>query len=101
MNASEQIIDVKPERAALPAPKPKRKAKVPYIGLVEIARSYAFKVNLGNYQSADFFCSQKSQCAVKDADVVSQALFDFCKRDVLRAVAQIKDEHAEVLNGGK
>ena len=24
---------------------------------IEIARSFSFKLNLGNYQSADFFCS--------------------------------------------
>ena len=26
------------------------------IKLVEIARSFSFKVNLGNFQNADFFC---------------------------------------------
>jgi len=59
---------------------------------VEIARSFSFKLNLGNYQSADFFCSEKSECAVEDQDEVSAALFAFCKSQVMKAARQFQEE---------
>ena len=63
--------------------KAKSKAK---IKLVEIARSFSYKLNVGNYESRDFFCSQKAECAPKDAEKVSEALHDFCKAQVIRDV---------------
>ena len=44
---------------------------------VEIARSFSFKLNMGNYESRDFFCSQKAECKIEDSERVSQALHDF------------------------
>ena len=58
--------------------------------LVEIARSFSFKLNVGNYESRDFFCSQKAECHEKDAEAVSHRLHDFCRREVMRAVAEWK-----------
>ena len=58
--------------------------------MVEIARSFAYKLNVGNYQSADFFCSQKAECKPTEADAVSEALYQFCKRDVAKAVNDFK-----------
>ncbi len=58
----------------------------PKLDRVEIARSFSFKLNLGNYQSADFFCSQKSECSVEDAESASEALYQFCKKQVMKAV---------------
>ncbi len=55
---------------------------------VEIARSFSYKLNAGNYESRDFFCSQKAECAEEDAAEVSAALFAFCKAQVLLAVKQ-------------
>lgn len=63
--------------------KTKKKAK---IKLVEIARSFSYKLNVGNYESRDFFCSQKAECAPKDAEKISEALHDFCKAQVIRDV---------------
>ncbi len=60
--------------------------------IVEIARSFSFKLNLGNYQSADFFCSQKGECREDEAEEFSEKLYQFCKRDVLRAVNEAKKE---------
>lgn len=59
---------------------------------VEICRSFSFKLNLGNYQSADFFMSQKSECAEEDAEVVSEGLYQFCKRETLKAVREFQEE---------
>ena len=41
---------------------------------VEIARSFSYKLNVGNYESRDFFCSQKSECAIEESEEVSSAL---------------------------
>lgn len=57
---------------------------------VEIARSFSLKVNLGNYESSDFFASQKSECAIEDAEEVSMALYAFCKAQVLQAAREFK-----------
>ena len=59
--------------------------------LVEIARSFAFKLNAGNYQSADFFCSQKEECKIEDAEEVSNRLFHFCKQMVEKDVEKYKE----------
>ncbi|HYK01328.1 MAG TPA: hypothetical protein VE974_06200 [Thermoanaerobaculia bacterium] len=56
-------------------------------GTMEIARSFSFKKNLGNYESADFFCSAKKECKPEDADKTSQALYDFCRKQVLKDIA--------------
>ena len=56
--------------------------------LIEVARSYTFKLNVGNYETRDFFCSQKAECRPEDADLVSERLYEFCKRQVMKAVAQ-------------
>ena len=53
---------------------------------VEIARSFTFKLNLGNYQSADFFCSEKKETTEKKSQEVSDALESFCRTEVLKAV---------------
>lgn len=60
---------------------------------VEIARSFSFKLNCANhgglqYESQDFFCSQKAECSPEDAPDVSEALYQFCKGEVRRAVAE-------------
>lgn len=69
--------------------------------MIEIARSFAFKLNCGThggaqYESADFFASQKAQCALVEADKISEALYKFCKKEVMEAVR----EHIEALRGG-
>lgn len=61
-------------------------------GRVEIARSFSFKLNCGNYESRDFFASQKAECAIEDAEEVSAALHGFCKRQVLQAVQEYQHQ---------
>jgi len=60
------------------------------IRLTEIARSFSFKLNVGNYESRDFFCSQKEECPIEDAEATSIRLFDFCKRQVMKSVREYK-----------
>jgi hypothetical protein len=56
---------------------------------VEIARSFSYKLNIpGAYESRDFFCSEKAECAIEDAPEVSAALFGFCRAEVLRSVGE-------------
>lgn len=52
-------------------------------GRTEIVRSYSFKWN-----QEQFFCSQKAECAVADADRIAEMLHAFCKREVMKAVNQ-------------
>lgn len=54
---------------------------------VEICRSFGYKLNVGNYESRDFFCSQKLECSASDAEIVSEGCYEFCKDEVLRSVA--------------
>lgn len=61
---------------------------------VQITRSFSFKLNLGNYESADFFCSQKADCHPVDADAVSQDLYEFCLDEVMKAVKDLKERRA-------
>ena len=61
-------------------------------GFVEVARSFSYKLNMGNYESRDFFCSQKAECKPEDAEKTSDALHDFCKKQVLRAVDSYRRE---------
>jgi hypothetical protein len=60
-------------------------------GMIEIARS-SFKLNCGNYESRDFFCSQKAECKPEDAEKTSQMIHDFCKAQVLQAVNAYRAE---------
>ena len=65
---------------------------------VEIARSFSFKLNVGNFESRDFFCSQKAECKIEDSQRVSQALHDFCKAQVLKAVREYREEAQQALS---
>jgi hypothetical protein len=61
--------------------------------LTEVARSFSYKLNVGNYESRDFFCSQKSECTFEDADTVAKALHAFCKKQVMDAVREYQSEN--------
>lgn len=60
----------------------------------EIVRSVSFKLNLGNYQSMDFFCSQKAQCRPEDAEEVSLGLYEFCYEEVMKSANEIRRKQA-------
>ena len=67
---------------------------VPDTRMVEVVRSVAFKLNLGNYQSMDFFCSQKAQCLADEVDAVSADLYDWCYDQVMDAVKDVQRKQA-------
>lgn len=62
---------------------------------VEIARSFSYKLNVGNYESRDFFCSQKAECLESEADDLSERLYIFCRTQVLRSVAEYQRMRAD------
>lgn len=63
-------------------------------GRVTISRSFSFKLNVGQYESRDFFCAQKAECAAEDMDTISDALHTFCKRQVMASVRDYQDHAA-------
>ena len=62
------------------------RATLPPETKTEITRSFSYKLNVGNYESRDFFCSQKAECSIEDAPDISDRLYQFCKSQVMRAV---------------
>jgi tryptophanyl-tRNA synthetase len=61
--------------------------------LVEIARSFSYKLNCGNYSTADFFCSEKAEVSEDQAEKKSEELYDFCKQEVIKSVNSYLAEH--------
>jgi hypothetical protein len=68
--------------------------KIPGSTPCEVVRSFSYKLNTGNYESRDFFCSQKCQCTIETADDVSERLYAFCRSQVLKDVQQYKRDMA-------
>ena len=64
--------------------------------LVEIARSFSYKLNTGNYESRDFFCSQKIEVPENQAIEASEKLFEFCKDEVMKSVYNYKLENMPI-----
>lgn len=59
--------------------------------LISITRSFSAKVNLGNYESADFFASQRAECPAEMAAEVSRDLDQFCMDEVAESIRVFKD----------
>jgi hypothetical protein len=62
------------------------------VRMVEMVRSFTFKLNLGNYESADFFQSAKTTCREDEAEEVSEMLHQFCKAQVLKSANEIRKD---------
>jgi hypothetical protein len=62
---------------------------------IEIVRSFSFKLNLGDYQSADFFCSRKEQCNANNVDEISTSIYEWCYDEVMESVKQVKVAQAQ------
>jgi len=61
--------------------------------LVEITRSFSYKLNLGNYEMADFFCSRKEEVPEEQAIEISEKIYEFCKKEVLKsAISYLKQK---------
>lgn len=73
----------------------KKASRINSSSRTEIARSFSYKLNVGNYESRDFFCSQKSECAWDDAEAVAKHLHDFCKRMVMQEVRAHVEERRQ------
>ena len=56
--------------------------------LIEVARSFSRKLNMGNYTTADFFCSAKEEVSAEEIGETSKRLFDFCKAEVEKSVRE-------------
>jgi hypothetical protein len=63
---------------------------------IEIARSYSAKINIGNFESRDFFASAKRECDIKDAEATSKQLFHFCKQMVIADVKAFLKANPEI-----
>jgi hypothetical protein len=59
--------------------------------VTEITRSFSFKINLGNYENADFFCSMKAQCKPEDVEEVSEGLYEFCADEVRKSIGSFRE----------
>ena len=64
-------------------------------GVVEVVRSCSFKLNLGNYQSMDFFCSQKAQCLPDEVDQVSADLYEWSYDEVMKSANEVRRKQAQ------
>ena len=58
--------------------------------LIEIARSFSFKLSLPHYQNADFFCSRKEEVVEGEEIETSERLYKFCKSEVEKSVEEYK-----------
>lgn len=67
-----------------------KKARKPKEATIEIARSFSFKLNAGNFESRDFFCSAKKECKESEAEATSEALYEFSKGEVVKSVNRWK-----------
>lgn len=60
------------------------------MALTEIVRSFSFKLNVGNYESRDFFCSRKIEVPEEQAEAASVEMHKFCMDQVRRDVIAYK-----------
>jgi len=58
----------------------------------EIARSFSYKMSLPGYENRDFFCSQKAEVPQGKEEEVSEALYLFCKKEVIKSVNAYREE---------
>lgn len=62
------------------------------IKLVEIARSFSYKMALPNYSNVDFFCSEKAEVPESEAEKKSEELYQFCRKEISKSVEAYKEE---------
>jgi hypothetical protein len=63
---------------------------------MKITRSFSRKLNLGNYETADFYCEAEDDISDEEEDVkvvsVSSGLHKFCKEEVERSINEYEQE---------
>ncbi len=55
---------------------------------IEITRSYSQKVNIGNYQTLDFFMSASAEVAEDEVLEKSQELNELCRNEVRKSIEE-------------
>lgn len=60
--------------------------------LIEICRSFSWKMSLPNYENRDFFASAKSEVEEKNAKKISEKLYKFVKSEVIKSVNSFLSE---------
>ena len=63
--------------------------------MTKIIRSFSYKLNTGNYTTRDFFCSQEVDCEEENKTQVSEAVYQWCKEEVIKSVNSYLKELAE------
>lgn len=63
--------------------------------IVSITRSFAYKLNLGNYQTADFYCEQKAEVPENEAERKSEELYCFCRKEVEKSIKKYLEVNAK------
>jgi hypothetical protein len=63
--------------------------------LVEVCASYSRKINMGNFESRDVFCSHKEECKPSEAEATYRRIFHFCKTMADLEAEQIIEAHKE------
>jgi len=64
--------------------------------LVEVCRSFSYKMGLPKFENRDFFCSQKAEVPESEAVATSEALYEFCKSEVIKSVNKYKLENPPI-----
>lgn len=54
---------------------------------IEICRSFSCRINVGNYEHKDSFCSAKIECDIKDVEENSKMLDEIVQREVNKTLA--------------
>ena len=68
---------------------------------IEIARSFQYHKNLGDFQNVTFVCSQKIEVPISLAEKASEFLFYRCKNEVANSVKKFQEELKEVSGTAK
>ena len=55
---------------------------------IEITRSYSQKVNIGNYQTLDFFMSASAEVVEDEVAEKSQELNELCRNEVRKSIEE-------------
>lgn len=59
--------------------------------IVEVSRSVGRKVNLGQYEMCDLFCSVKAECDESELEETSKKLLKFCWSETDSEAKKIKE----------
>lgn len=54
---------------------------------IEICRSFSHRINVGNYEHQDSFCSAKIECDISEVEEKSKMLDEIVQREVNKTLA--------------